>query len=638
MFRRVFTWIILLVGLVSFIYITNFFIHTYAQYSEEKDPEKIYQNIINRISTKEYETALELSKDFIEKYPKSSLIPNVYLLIAESFLIQKEYDQAIIVYRDIIKNYPNSSYSASANKFIEIAQKKNNSLDEEILVMDNQPEHDYAVSRQFYIEKKYDKSIQGFEYFIRNYPNHYLTASAQFLIAESYFKKAEFRISADEYKKVVDLYPKSEYVYPAKKQIAEIEKMSGILLNSQPEDEYRIARELYKKGKFDNAISNFKKFIRIYPDHTLASNSRYWIGESYYSKDDLDVAKAEFELVKKDYPNSEKVKDANKKLELIEEKLKDKESSIVENEYKKIRRFYLLQEYDKAIESFEYFLKKHPDSEFAINALYWIGESYYAKENYKKAIQEFQKIIDNYPNQEKTTHAKLKIAMSNKKLGLENRSEEEQVYRESLKKYREKNFAEAISAFDDFLIKFPKHPLTMNALYWKGESYYALEDYNTAIKNFNKVIEKYPRTEKAEHSRKKIDLAMINMGLGLERQDELEFNDIMDDFNLTNYDATIFSLKKFLDKYPNSPLSAEAQFIIGESYFNIRSFESAMWEYNRVVENYSDSKFSPEAQYKIALCTEELNRPIQTRIEYFNLIEKYPNSEFSDIALQKVGE
>ncbi|MBP2687459.1 MAG: lipoprotein [Deltaproteobacteria bacterium] len=49
----------------------------------------------------------------------------------------------------------------------------------------------------------------------------------------------------------------------------------------------------------------------------------------------------------------------------------------------------------------------------------------------------------------------------------------------------------------DFAAKYPDHKLIPNALYWKGEAFYAEKDYENAILTFQDVVDKYPRGEKA---------------------------------------------------------------------------------------------------------------------------------------------
>jgi tol-pal system protein YbgF len=58
------------------------------------------------------------------------------------------------------------------------------------------------------------------------------------------------------------------------------------------------------------------------------------------------------------------------------------------------------------------FLEKFPKHDLAANANYWIGETYYGEKNYEQAILAFQEVIKNYPQQPKAPSAMLKQAMS----------------------------------------------------------------------------------------------------------------------------------------------------------------------------------------------------------------------------------
>lgn len=73
--------------------------------------------------------------------------------------------------------------------------------------------------------------------------------------------------------------------------------------------------------------------------------------------------------------------------------------------------FNLLKEgrYQQAISAFQGFLKTYPDSRFAANAQYWLGEANYVSRDYKAALKEFQKIITQYPDSNKIQGAELKI-------------------------------------------------------------------------------------------------------------------------------------------------------------------------------------------------------------------------------------
>ncbi|HYW92584.1 MAG TPA: tol-pal system protein YbgF [Gammaproteobacteria bacterium] len=65
--------------------------------------------------------------------------------------------------------------------------------------------------------------------------------------------------------------------------------------------------------------------------------------------------------------------------------------------------------YAKAVSAFQQFLKAHPNSTYAPNAQYWIGEAKYVSEDMGAAMQAFQTVVGNYPSSDKVPDALLKI-------------------------------------------------------------------------------------------------------------------------------------------------------------------------------------------------------------------------------------
>ena len=61
----------------------------------------------------------------------------------------------------------------------------------------------------------------------------------------------------------------------------------------------------------------------------------------------------------------------------------------------------------------------------------------------------------------------------------------------------------------DFATKYPNHKLIPNALYWKGEAFFAEKDYENAILTFQDVVDKYPRGEKAPDAMYKQGLSFL---------------------------------------------------------------------------------------------------------------------------------
>ena len=66
------------------------------------------------------------------------------------------------------------------------------------------------------------------------------------------------------------------------------------------------------------------------------------------------------------------------------------------------------QNFKKAIELFDQFMKKYPKSSLADNAQYWKGEAHFAMKDYVQAILEFEKVNKNHPRSTKAPAARLK--------------------------------------------------------------------------------------------------------------------------------------------------------------------------------------------------------------------------------------
>ncbi|MFH1673230.1 MAG: tol-pal system protein YbgF [Pseudomonadota bacterium] len=77
-----------------------------------------------------------------------------------------------------------------------------------------------------------------------------------------------------------------------------------------PSDAYKSAYAAYQKGLYEEAIALFNGFVEKYPEHDLADNSQYWIGECYYAIKDYQSALQAFKKVIEKYPDGNKMPDA----------------------------------------------------------------------------------------------------------------------------------------------------------------------------------------------------------------------------------------------------------------------------------------------------------------------------------------
>lgn len=74
-------------------------------------------------------------------------------------------------------------------------------------------------------------------------------------------------------------------------------------------------------------------------------------------------------------------------------------------------------EFAKGREALQEFLSRNPRSSLAVNAMYWIGESYYGEKKYESAILQFQDVIQKFGDHPKVAAALFKQGIAFETLG-----------------------------------------------------------------------------------------------------------------------------------------------------------------------------------------------------------------------------
>ncbi len=77
-----------------------------------------------------------------------------------------------------------------------------------------------------------------------------------------------------------------------------------------PDALYQAAFDELKAGRYVEARTGFETFLQAYPDHELAANAQYWVGEVYYVDKDFTAALDAFRKVFEMHPQARKVPDA----------------------------------------------------------------------------------------------------------------------------------------------------------------------------------------------------------------------------------------------------------------------------------------------------------------------------------------
>ncbi|WP_153913733.1 tol-pal system protein YbgF [Shewanella sp. TC10] len=75
------------------------------------------------------------------------------------------------------------------------------------------------------------------------------------------------------------------------------------------------------------------------------------------------------------------------------------------------------RKYDEAIPAFSEFIKQYPDSTYAANANYWLGQLLFNKGTFAEAKQAFNTVVSKYPNSNKRGDSLVKLGMIAEKEG-----------------------------------------------------------------------------------------------------------------------------------------------------------------------------------------------------------------------------
>jgi tol-pal system protein YbgF len=85
-------------------------------------------------------------------------------------------------------------------------------------------------------------------------------------------------------------------------------------------------------------------------------------------------------------------------------------------------------------------------------------------------------------------------------------------YRKAYETLRAGKHEDALIAFREFLRAYPASDLADNSQYWLGECYYDRKDYGQAVREFRRVIERYPNGNKVPDALLKVGFSYLSLG------------------------------------------------------------------------------------------------------------------------------
>lgn len=171
------------------------------------------------------------------------------------------------------------------------------------------------------------------------------------------------------------------------------------------------------------------------------------------------------------------------------------------------------------------------------------------------------------------------------------------------------SFAKAISPLKEFLDNYEPpeialFPYDTDTRLRLGDSYYAVGDYQSAIKTYEEAIGAEPGG----------DYAMFQIANSYYRAEN-------------TYEA-VTTFRKFLRIYPYSRLREQAQYNIAYIYLNSGNYTQAIEEFQTVINKYPNTSWAARSQYNIGDAYYNSGEYQKAINAYKTVMEKYPKSDY----------
>jgi tol-pal system protein YbgF len=158
-----------------------------------------------------------------------------------------------------------------------------------------------------------------------------------------------------------------------------------------------------------------------------------------------------------------------------------------------------------------------------------------------------------------------------------------------------------------------------------------LEDHLKELTGkMDKLASRQVETEKPPSKETLSEIRGVSAGAG-----DL-YKDAYETFQKNDFEGARRKFEVFLKQYPNTELSDNAQFWIGETYYLKKDYEKAILEYEKAIAKYPEGDKIPSALFKQALAFLELGDKTNARNLLRRVIERFPQSEQAEMAKKRL--
>jgi outer membrane protein assembly factor BamD len=198
------------------------------------------------------------------------------------------------------------------------------------------------------------------------------------------------------------------------------------------------------------------------------------------------------------------------------------------------------------------------------------------------------------------------------------------------REFEKKHYDRAVIEFQKLIFNYPGAVVIDSAQYLLGMSYYNQKDYPLAVTEFNKLLSSFPTSLLSDDAAFMVAFCDFKMSARAELDQE-------------RTSKALEELKSFLDDYPESARTKEAQDLLtecrsklakkayesGRLYFKRRQYEAALIYLQDVMNEYHDTKWAAPAQFHVAEAYFKQKKFDQAKEEYQKFLENFPEDKLA---------
>lgn len=539
------------------------------------------------------------------------------------------YEQSQPIFEQVYRDSPNSEigkealfWSADAHYKLNQYGRASNQFAEFIRIA---PGHElmgaahYSLGWSYFEMGDYEKAVGPLQKFLDQYEAPPVAlfpydTDTQLRIGDAYYAMGNYRKAIEFYNMAIGAEPGGDYAmfqvansyYRANRTFEAVSTFRRLLRiypfsRLREQAQYNIAYIYLNTSNYSQAIEEFQKVIEKYPGTSWAARSLYNIGDAYYNAGEYDRAIQTYKNVLEEYPRGEYIIEAingiqyaqlsagkaDSSSQILEEFLSENPRSSTADQLRYRQAENLMQsgDYEGAIRAFRQYLRVTNSDNLVPDAYANLAEAYLQMGREDLAIQTYQTIIDEFPDDDQAPPAL--VALGN--LNLE-----------------EGNFERSHQIFEQLFRTAPR--FRQEAYIGMANASLQSGDFEAAQTEFQEVLNINPANDAAKVGLAKIDIENKN------------YSDASDRLALVAETNT-------------TAIGAEAQYYLGRAKQLNGEFEAAIEEFSKVKVLYEAfDEWVSMAQYHSAVCHIRLGNRGEAMGILNSVIENYPGTEAAEKA------